>query len=181
MMMGIIIPAFDYNACAKILKPVTKYIDKIEVSQFNAHSAFLYNYPEKAKNTVVLVGIQSNFVDISLVKNGKPVYYNLARLDSPDQIGELCENEFNKLTEEYVDVIHNSMFFGSALTKDMLIQTWEISMMLGIESEKLNAFRMTTTQLDERRREYCSRVSHIFAPCVGACVPAYHERYKLIK
>lgn len=155
-------------------------VQDIEISQLNAHSSFLYNYPEAANKTIMIFGIQEQFIDVSIVKNTKPAYYNLLSLSNPDKLGEMFEEEFNKVKETTVEQIDGAYFFGMGLTKELYFHAWETSMAIGLETGRMNAFRMVTTDLDKRRKDYCSRIMHIAPPCIGAHIPAYHERIRLI-
>lgn len=179
MMLGVIIPNNIFDTASKVLKPVGKNIDFIEISQLNAHSSFLYNYPETAKSNVALISVQSQFLDISLSKDGKPAYYSLQSFSSIDKIGEIIEKEFARILTENAQTIDTAYFFGSGLTKEILMICWETAMMLGIEAKRLNAFRMMKTGLSKREREYCSRTFHLYPACIGASIPPYHERIKL--
>lgn len=179
MILAIIIAKQDLESCRKALKSISRPISKLEISQMNAHSAFLYNYPDRKDKNIALVGLQNGFADISVIKSSQPVYYNLAAFSSSDQIGEVIEAEHTIITSEYVENIDAVYLFGSGLTKEILTSAWETAMLLGMEAEKLNAFRMMSADLSQREKEYCSRVSHIFPPCIGGCILPYHERIKL--
>lgn len=167
------------NSAATIISPLQHRIDNIEISQLNAHSAFLYNYPELADKNVALACIQSNFIDVSLSKAGEPGYYSLASFSKPDQVGEVIEKEFSKILNEAALTIDAAFFFGSGLSKDVMMSCWETSMMLGMEGKRLNPLRMMRSALGAREREYCSRSFQLFPACIGGSLPAYHNRIKL--
>jgi len=155
-------------------------VQNIEVSQLGAHTSFLYNYPENAEKTNIVFGIQEQFIDVSVIKNAKPAYYNLLSISSPDKIGELFEEEYNKIIANFADQVDGAYFFGMGLTKEIYFQVWETAMAIGImETGRLNAFRMVETTLDQRRRDYCSRMMHVLPPCVGSTIPAYHQTIPL--
>ncbi len=179
MMKAVIVPKQIYSAISDILKPLNRPLDKIEISQFNAHSAFLYNYPERVDDTIALLGVQSQFVDISVIVGGQMAYYELTALPGPSALAEVCETEITKILESHIDKIDAAFFFGSGLTKDQYLSVWETSMLLGFESGRLNAFRMMDSTLSQREKEYCSRTMHIFPPCIGGCIPSCHERLRL--
>ncbi len=179
MMKAVIIPKQIYSAVGDILKPLNKPVDKIEISQLNAHSAFLYNYPERMDENIALFGVQSQFVDISVIVGGQLAYYELTALPDPSKLAEVVETEITKIMENHIDSINAAFFFGSGLTKDQYLSVWETSMLLGFESGRLNAFRMMESDLSRREKEYCSRTMHIFPPCIGGCIPAYHKRVRL--
>ncbi len=178
MMMGVIMPKSSYMSCKKILQSLNQPLSNIEISQLSAHNAFLYNYPEKHESTVLLMGLQDQFIDVSVIKNKQPIYYNLVSLPDKDKFGEIFEAEFNKISEEVVEGISSAYFFGAGLTKDLHMMGWETSMLLGIEAMRLNAFRMMKTNLDPRAKEYCLRTLHIYPPCIGGAMPAYHENIR---
>ncbi|HYF03678.1 MAG TPA: hypothetical protein VEC36_09910, partial [Patescibacteria group bacterium] len=50
---------------------------RTDVSQLAAHSAIVYNYPEHANGTVMVLGVQENYIDVSVVRQGRLAYYNL--------------------------------------------------------------------------------------------------------
>ena len=180
MLMAVIIPKTVYQTAKSLVNHLKAPIHKVEISQLNANTAFLYNYPEQSDKTVVLLGVQNQFVDISVLKEGKPVYFNLASLPDINDIGRLCEKEFDRIMADYAEFIDAAYFFGPGLTKETLeIAKSSIEGMV-MSYGKLNAFRMMRTDLDQRYREYCSRVAHIFPPCIGGCMPAYTRRLKII-
>lgn len=177
--LGVIIHNSIFKAASEFVKPLGQLIDFVEISQMNANSAFMYNYPEEAKKNTALVCIQNSFIDVSICKAGEPAYYNLLSFSDPMQVGELLENEFTKITEEIVPTIDGAFFFGAGLSKDIMMTCWETAMLMGFEAKRLNPFRMVTTKLDARDREYCSRVFQCYPPCIGGSAPAYHKRFKL--
>jgi hypothetical protein len=179
MMMAVIISKEILKSCDKILKSVDQKISVIEISHLNSHTAFLYNYPERHDQTVALLGIQENFIDVSIIQNKHPVYYNLLSVSDFDQLGDILEEEFNRIRENHVDEIDTAFFFGISLTKELYLQMWETAMLIGFEAGRLNAFRMMHTTLDQRDREYCTRTSHIYPPCIGGALPSYHNRIKV--
>jgi hypothetical protein len=179
MMMAVIMPKQDLESCRELLQPLNQPVDNIEISQLNAHTAFMYNYPERSEQTVALFGIQGNFVDISVIRQGKPLYYNIAILQDLNKIGELCDSQFQKIIASYTRKIDGAFFFGSGLTKNLFKMASESAQIRGIESFRLNAFRMMGAKLEDREREYCTRVAHVYPPCIGGGIPAYHERFKL--
>jgi hypothetical protein len=177
--LATIIPKIDFVTCRDLLDSIDKPITNIEISQLNAHSTFLYNYPERKHETVAIIGVSNNFLDISIIKAGKPVYYNLAKLKDREMIGDVCLEEFEKVTGIYVEKIDSAYLFGEGLDIDMLVIAQSLIMMSVPNVGKLNAFRMFTTDMDKRNRDYCSRMAHIFPPCIGGNLPAYHQKIKM--
>lgn len=178
-MMAVIISKNILESVQNIFEPLGLGIDNIEIAQLNAHSSFIYNYPETRNDPVVFVNVQEKFLDISLIKDQKPYYYNLASYEAPENIGEVFENEFNKMIENNIDQVKSAFFFGSGLTKDINMMCWETGMMLGIETKRLNPFRMVRSKVSQREQEYVSRIFHLYPGPVGGCIPPAHTKIKL--
>ena len=78
-----------------------------------------------------------------------------------------------------MDNIDLAALFGIGLNYDVLTQVkGELS---GLTNDviRLNSFRMFSTDLDMRVKEYCARVAHIYPPCIGGCLPSYHQKIDL--
>ncbi len=178
-MMAVIIPNSELRACSELLAQFNLPVTSIEIAQMNAHNSFTYNYPELAGKNVAIIGIQNNFMDISMVCGRKPAFYALESFTETSAIGEIIENNLSRVLATIAPTIDGAFFFGNGLTKDVMMSCWETSMMLGIEAKRLNAFRMLRSELGSREREYCSRTLQLFPPCIGGSFPAYHERLKL--
>lgn len=178
MMLAIIIQKQDLATVKNAINILQRPISHIEISQINAHSAFIFNYPEEISKTVALIGIQKNFIDFSLLKSGRPLYYGLMSYSKKDEISEKISAEYIKAKVKYTEKLDSAYVFGSSLNKDLFMSIWESSLETGIECRRLNAFRMVFPDVDSRTKEYCQRLSHVFPGCVGGALPAYHERYK---
>lgn len=179
VMLATIIPKINFISCRDILKIIKTPITNIEISQLNAHNTFLYNYPEHKKDTVAILGVGNKFIDISVITSAKPVYYNLIAYKDKEQIGDLCLEEFENITTKFVKKIDAAYFFGEHLDIDMLVIAQSLLMTSVPKVAKLNAFRMFETKFDKRLRDYCSRTAHIFPPCIGGNLPAYHQKIKM--
>lgn len=179
MMLASIMQKDIIETCKQIFKdylPVTN----IEISQLNAHTAFLYNYPESFNKNIMILGVQDQFIDLSVISNSKPIYYNLLSFPNKDKFNEIVKDEYNKLKEEVIDRIDGIYFFGTGLTKPIYANTLALSEDLNVEIKRLNAFRMVESKLEERQNNYCKIMQHVFPPCIGAAIPAYHERIRLL-
>lgn len=179
IMLATIIPKQDFVSCKEILSSADHPINSIEISQLNAHASFLYNYPELRDKNVAIVGVADKFLDISVITNGKPVYYNLAKLNDKEMIGDVCLEEIAKITEKYIKNVDAVYLFGESLDIDLLVIAQSMIMMSVPVVGKLNAFRMFTTDLDQRHKDYMSRVAHLFPPCIGGNLPGYGEKTNL--
>lgn len=179
IMLAVIIPKINFISCRDILMELNTPISNIEISQLNSHSAFMYNYPERNKETVAIVGVGQQFVDVSVIKAGIPVYYNLAKLKDKEMIGDVCLEEFERITKNYAERIDSAYLFGEGLNIDMLVIAQSFLMGTVENVGKLNGFRMFTSQLDKRQRDYCSRMAHVFPPCIGGNMPSYYQKIKM--
>ncbi|MGE5481273.1 MAG: hypothetical protein ACM3U1_12705 [Chloroflexota bacterium] len=180
-MMAVLIPNFLLKTVKELLAPVEIPIKHIDISQINAHSAFLFNYPEDRGKLIAIFNVQDRFIDISVVNGEQPEYYNLLSYNSPEEISEKVAHEFDRIAKKMKKQPVASYFFGSAITRTSMLNCWEAAMERGIEAKRLNAFRMMSSKLGARERAYCARVFHLFPPCVGAAIPTYHHRKKIIK
>ncbi|HYF02061.1 MAG TPA: hypothetical protein VEC36_01700, partial [Patescibacteria group bacterium] len=87
------------------------------------------------------------------------------------------EREMQKLLAEYVPFIDAAFLFGSGLTKPMLEAAQSV---IPVQVERLNSFRMMKPELDDRARQYASRVAHIFPACVGGGLPPMQESMLIV-
>lgn len=152
-----------------------KKVDVFQVRQLAAHSTFLYNYPELINNTIVILGIQEKFLDVSILREAKLLYYDLASFNSVKELGIICQTEITKLLSGTVSFIDQVFVFGNSLTAESLSQAHAALFGIIQKVERLNAFRMVTTDLDQRTKEYCSRTSHLFVPCIGSALLDPHK------
>lgn len=178
-MMAIIISKQEFEACKKFLQKFNLAVDNVEISQLNAHSAFIYNYPEIAEKNIAIIGLQNQFIDLSILNKTQPVYYKLLNFRKKFDVPFVCENEIKHYMEKYGNNVDEIFMFGIGLTQDILNQTKEIFNEMNINTAKMNSFRMMSTYLSKREIEYCRRTSHIYPPCIGACINPYHKRFKI--
>jgi len=176
MMLAVMINKSTINMCKSLLSAVNQPIDSIEIAQLNAHNAFIYNYPELVQSTVAIIGVQKQFVDISILNQGMPVYYGVASMNSQSELGAICSAEMLKMKREYVTSLDSVYVFGLGLTKDLLSEIKSAVTEIVPVVNRMNAFRMIEGKLDIRNREYSSRTAHIFPPCVGGAIPPYVNR-----
>lgn len=168
MMMAVIVERSVLASVNRLVQPLGAETGRIEVAQLAAHNTFAYNYPETGGSSFIVFGVQDRYMDVSVVKDNNICYYQLTPLGDRSQIGNVCEEQLDKVLEEYVPFVDAAFLFGSGLTQDMLSA---VTQKLTIPVQRLNAFRMTSTTLGERERAYCTRVAHIFPPCVGNALP----------
>lgn len=178
MMMMTMVEKRVLAAVRELLAPLGGTIERIEIAQLAAHACYAYNYPldgETAK-TVLIIGVQGKYIDISVIKQRNIAYYNCVSVPSSKEIGIFCAKELQKILEENVPFIDTVYVFGSRLTQPILDDITSAMKNNDLEDTlRLNSFRLVTTTLGVREREYCSRTTHIFAPCLGSAFPSMHK------
>lgn len=177
MMLAVSIEKKNITRAEEIFKELDIPIERIDASQLAAHSALAYNYPEHNSDTIMLIDVQEQFIDISVVKEGKLAYCNSAPMLAKEQIGEICEREMQNLLAEYVPSVDAIFLFGSGLTKQMLSI---VQQQIPIDVERLNSFRMMRSELGERERQYATRAAHIFPACIGGALPSFQEGIEIM-
>lgn len=167
MMMAVIMEHNMLGTVREVLAPLMANIERIDTAQMAAHNALLYNYPDHEGASFAVFGVQERYLDVSVIRNNVMAYYHLAPLGERS-IGEVCEEELNRVLDEYVPFIDGAFFFGSGLTR---ARYETAAAAISVPAHRMNAFRMLTTTLGERERAYCSRVGHIFPSCIGNIFP----------
>ncbi len=167
MMMAVIMEQNMLGTVRSVLAPLMADIARIDTAQMAAHNALSYNYPDNDGASFLVCGVQERYVDVSVIRKGSMAYYHLVPL-SENSIGAVCEEELNRVLDEYVPFVDGAFFFGSGLTRERYESA---ASSISLPAHRLNAFRMLTTTLGERERAYCSRVGHIFPACIGNIFP----------
>ncbi|HRP01405.1 MAG TPA: hypothetical protein PLE30_02045 [Candidatus Kapabacteria bacterium] len=175
-MIAMMILKSDLTFLSNLFAKYNLEISNYEIAPFAAYSTFMFNYPEMRDKSVLLIGYQGKFLDFSVHKDGKILYYNINSISNESQIGEATEKEFLKIQETVLDAVDATYFYGSSLTRNITLSLWETAMVLGImEAKRLNPFRMLSTTLDKRYQEYCSRTFQIYPPCIGSALKRWHN------
>lgn len=178
--LAAIIPMNIFHNIKSLTNRINKIVQRIEISQISAHSAFLFNYPEEKENIVGIFNISDKFIDYSVIKNNEFYSYNLIKYNFQDQIPNLIENNLTKVKNELNLEINSLYFFGTNFNKPLLNK---INTLLGKKFEKikrLNPFRLMFTDLDDSSKQICSRLAHHFPACVGSILPDVQKRVKII-
>lgn len=161
----------DVNNCKSIFEEFGAPIEKIETVQLSAQQAMLYNYPDQAQQSSVIASVQNNFIDFFAYQWHNIHYSNLVSFSDVSEIPDIIEKEFGIIRDNYLEQIDAVYYYGSDLVKDVNMTCWESAMMEGVESKRLNAFRMTYNGLNPRQQEYASKVFHLYTGVVGAALP----------
>ena len=168
MMVAIMMEKKYLMACEFILTMTGIPLKNIQASHFAANGALLYNYPDAHNSICLLIGMQENYCDVSVLKNGELAYYNLLVIPSPESFPEVCEKEIEKLLSGYVPFIDMCFCYGPALQSTILEAARAA---VSVPMQRLNPFRMMTSRLQADEREFCAKAAHLFVPAIGASLP----------
>jgi len=76
---------------------------------------------------------------------------------------------------DYVPYVETAFFFGSGLTIDIYAQGENKLAEMMMTTARFNSFRLVTTSLEQRDKDYASRTAHIYPACIGAAIPPFHK------
>jgi Tfp pilus assembly PilM family ATPase len=134
----------------------------LDADHFSAETALRANYPDSLRRNIALIGIKSDRLDHTLLKNGNLESYSAVELESPEDIVE----EFARITREHADVF-SSVAYGPALNSELLHE-----IRLGSSSlvEALNPLRQVTVSETLRVAEHITSPSYRFAGAIGVAL-----------
>ncbi|MBL7974162.1 MAG: hypothetical protein JNJ85_04585 [Candidatus Kapabacteria bacterium] len=159
----------------KLLTPAGLQLTSTIARQFAAHASFRYNYPEWSTKAIAVFGITDNHIETSVLNRGELSYYNSVPFAHSGSISDICDSEIEKILSAYAPFLDGCFLYGDDVTKEILtaVQLRLAGLLPSIE--RLNGFRMTTTSLDSRHKEYCTRMAHVYVPGTGAVIPQFHK------
>lgn len=172
MMVAAIIPNIILKNINQIFAPLGLPISKINISQFASQNSLLYNYPEQKDKAVALISIQKEYIDLSVMKEGKSIYLSKIYYDAAEELNSILEDEFNIVMTNYVDYVETAFICGKYLTAEILQQCEAKLAEFLMTASRHNTFKMVRTNLEQREKEYCSRTAHIYSACIGAILPS---------
>lgn len=178
MLLAVIISKKDLELCKDMLARTNKPIDNIEISQFNAHNAYIYNYPDKNWKRVAFFNLSSNFIDFTILDGNELLHYSIIATSTEPEIGLILDEALMNASTRYKVDIDAVFLFGSKLNIFILEETKKLLSLKSIECNRLNAFRMMESRLSTRKKEYCSRMAHVFSPCIGGYFQSLHKKFK---
>jgi hypothetical protein len=174
-MLAVLMDKKYLMACEFVLGVTARTLEATHISQFAAHGAFAYNYPEYNTSTVMLAGVQERFVDISILRNGKLAYYNLFSLNSPESLTHAATLALEAVLAGIVPYVDAAFFFGPGLRQDTL-QSLRSSFQ--IPAHRMNAFRYVKTApgMSQKQIDYCIRTAHLYPSVIGSMLPPLQEQ-----
>lgn len=178
--LAVIIPKKIYQNIKKITSAFNRLAEKIEISQFNAHYALLYNYPELLDENLAIFNIQENFIDFSSIKGRNLLSYDLLRFPEKKEIPIIIKDSIISKGFEFGIRFDSVFLFGEGLDRSLLNDISSVVSSEVNQVKRLNAFRLFRSETDIENREFCASTAHLFPPCVGASLPSYHDKIKII-
>jgi hypothetical protein len=144
-------------------------------SQFAAHSACMVNYPEYARKTIAILGVQDRFIDVSVLSEGNLAFYSLYGIPEKEDFGSVCGNIFTNVLPQYIPAPDLALFYGEGLRKDLLDALTDA---VTIKIMRFNAFRglLSTTSLGISSIALCNKAAHVFPPAIGAGLKPLQEK-----
>ncbi len=180
MLLATFIPQNIIDTCRQIIKGFGTDITDFNVSSIAAINSYIFNYPDEKNENNLIISLDSNVMQFSMLANNKIFSYDIAIDATSQNIPEIIENKANRIISlANIENFKNIFTIGSDLTKSNFFKCWEIGALLGSDTKRLNSFRMFKTTLGKRERDYCSRIFHLFAPCIGGLLPLSCD-YKMI-
>ncbi len=173
MLIASLLPKEIENSLNTMFADYDLVIDEIYFSHLALINTFLFNYPEKIKENTSIICVHKDILEIILISNSNLISYEFVKIEN-ESIGTIIEKKLQEIFfNSGITNIENLLLCGSNLTKDIFFECWETGSLLAADTKRLNPLRMFKSKLDERDKEYCSRVFHLFAACIGGSLPKY--------
>ncbi|MDR0927942.1 MAG: hypothetical protein LBO69_09315 [Ignavibacteria bacterium] len=141
---------------------------------FSAINTFTYNYPDNATHNCLLVNLYDPILGFAIISNNNLLGIEYVTLTKDASIAETIESKIDSIMQSHnitdLDAIY---FFGDEINRDQYFVCWEVGLIKGGDSRRLNPFRMVKTNLEQRDQEYCARVFHQYVSCIGGALPTF--------
>lgn len=163
------------QALEKIAATLNLPLQYYDTAQDAIVAAFLLNYPEWSQKNSIVMHVQDLFLDITPLRKGVPVVYNLLRNEGDtEKLLHAIEREMRSILSNYLSHVDVIAVCGEALTREFLqqLQRHIPEIIPGVQVIRLNAFRSFLPPDSERLRKYCIRTAHLYVPCVGIALMA---------
>lgn len=158
-----------------LLTDVNVPIEKIISFSSASASSLKYNYPEIKNEPSAIFNFGSKQVNVLVIKDGLLIYQSQILCETEYILNEILRKEIEKVEDLSEEKINNLFLAGEFFTPEIL-EDLRKQFSNNIKSiNRFNSFRMLTTNLGREYREYCSRMAHVFPPCIGGGLPACFE------
>ena len=144
------------NFLANVCKQLSGSLNIVDVDQFGAENALLFNYPELASKRVLLAGVDENSFDASVVANGQTKSFITMEWTT--------ENDMAQLAEYVKGVSVETVFFHGRIVSPALVTS--LKQLVSIPVEIMDPFRKVSLprtlknyrDIETRKQEYASAV-----------------------
>jgi Tfp pilus assembly PilM family ATPase len=150
------------HAIEEVLTTLGLKLHILDADHFSAETALRMNYPDSLRRHISLIGIKTNRLDISLLKNGNLESYFHVVVDAPTDIVE----QIGQLSREQAGVF-SIVTYGPALDSGLLQQIRRGSATL---VEALNPLRQVAIADSLRVADRLSTPSYRFAAAIGVAL-----------
>ncbi len=168
----VLISDAEVEFCVRELAATMGYAEVQIRSSFEcAEQSFRYNYPEKRNQNVALVSIDEHELTVGLYGEGRLNYlHNVDAVASAECAETLC-TVLDEMLEQRVPELHTVALYGFDISP-LLIRRLKAGLDSRVrEVERLNAFRMCQSAMDDAHRKYAALYAHRYAVCVGNALP----------
>lgn len=153
-------------------------INSTVLSQFSTIYSTNYNYPESKHLSIVNIGIEDDFVDISVSREYDILRYNILSYNGIDDALE----KISSLLDEILNngyLVSNIYLHGKGLSRNIISKL--NNRYESVDVQRNNAFRLIKPNngIPDRLKDYCFRTAHLFAPAIGALFLKYQNLEKL--
>lgn len=163
------------HMCKQALSIFNAPIKYAQNSQFAAHSAFAYNYPEYAEKTAVIFGVQEKFMDVSVIHNNQLAFYSLFGIPSQENFGSIAIKVMTSILPQYIPTPDIALLYSNGLEKQLMDILAEG---VTVPVSRLNAFRniIPAPTLTVSAITLCGKTAHLFPAVLGAILPPLQEK-----
>jgi hypothetical protein len=143
------------------------------------HNTLYHSCPEIRQRNVVLFTINKNVVTTTALLQGELSYYNALIKNEDVEIDTLCESELLKIISSNTTFIDSIYLCGELLTASAIESIHSKTYGYVKNINRLETFHNCSSTLDKRRTEYCGRMAHAFATCLGNILPSIYSGVEL--
>ncbi|MFH1051582.1 MAG: hypothetical protein V1779_11730 [bacterium] len=167
--------------CKLSLSDLNLPIEKIRTPVLPSMTSFFYNYPEVYTKISAIISFGVNSTEFTVCSQENLLYFSqLKDKDNSNLLSNLL-NEFEKAEELLAEKIQFCFLSGESLSSEFIEEVKSYFNKPELRISRFNSFRMLTTNLGNGYREYCSRMAHVFPPCIGAGLPDKNKEITIYK
>ncbi len=144
------------NFLANVCKQVNGNLNIVDVDHFGAENALLFNYPESAQKRTLLVGVDENSFDASVVAGGQTK--NIVTMEWT------TENDMGQLAEYVKQVNVEGVYFHGRIVSPAMVSS--LKQFVSLPVEIMNPFKKVVLprslknygEIENRKQEFASAI-----------------------